>query len=284
MRSGRSWHEAGKAARETRILALFERDPERFDAFSVRLGDMLLDFSKTALDARALTLLIELAEARGVPERRDAMFRGRADQHHRGPGGAAHRAAQPREHAGPRRRPRRDAGGQRRSSTAWRAFADGVRVGRDRRGRRRALHRRRQHRHRRQRPRAGDGDAGAGALSRRAAVCTTSPTSTARISTTRWPGSTRAHAGHHRVEDLHHHRDDDQRPHGAGLAAGDARRRRRRALRRRLDRARQDRGLRHRPRAGLRLLGLGRRALFGLGRGRAAGDDRRSGRSASPSS
>ena len=68
--------EAGRAARETRILALFERDPERFDAFSVRLGDMLLDFSKTAIDARSLTLLIELAAARGVPERRDLMFTG----------------------------------------------------------------------------------------------------------------------------------------------------------------------------------------------------------------
>ena len=46
------------------------------------------------------------------------------------------------------------------------------------------------------------------------------------------------------------------------------------AFRRGLDRARQDRGLRHRPGAGLRLLGLGRRALFGLGRGRPAGDAR----------
>jgi glucose-6-phosphate isomerase len=67
---------AGEAARKTRILTHFERDPERFGLFSVRLDDMLLDFSKTALDARALTLLIELAEARGVPARRDAMFRG----------------------------------------------------------------------------------------------------------------------------------------------------------------------------------------------------------------
>ena len=39
---------------------------------------MLLDFSKTAIDAQALTLLIELAEAAGVAERRDAMFTRRA--------------------------------------------------------------------------------------------------------------------------------------------------------------------------------------------------------------
>ena len=57
--------EAGKAAKDTPILALFDRDPDRFGTFSVALGDMLLDFSKTAIDARALTLLIELAEAQG---------------------------------------------------------------------------------------------------------------------------------------------------------------------------------------------------------------------------
>ncbi len=71
-----SLSEAGEAARGTRILSLFDRDPDRFNAFSVQLGDMLLDFSKTSIDARALTLLIELAAARGVPERRDLMFTG----------------------------------------------------------------------------------------------------------------------------------------------------------------------------------------------------------------
>ncbi len=68
--------EAGKAAGERRITALFERNPDRFREFSVSLGDMLLDFSKTNIDAQTLTLLIQLAEAAGVPERRDAMFNG----------------------------------------------------------------------------------------------------------------------------------------------------------------------------------------------------------------
>ncbi len=67
---------AKEAAGERRITTLFERNPVRFEEFSVQLGDMLLDFSKVNLDAHALTLLIQLAEARGVPERRDAMFRG----------------------------------------------------------------------------------------------------------------------------------------------------------------------------------------------------------------
>ena len=48
--------EAGEAAKGTRVLSLFERDPDRFDGFSVQLGDTLLDFSKTAIDARALAL------------------------------------------------------------------------------------------------------------------------------------------------------------------------------------------------------------------------------------
>jgi glucose-6-phosphate isomerase len=68
--------EAGEAARGRRIASLFDRNPDRFREFSVPLGDMLLDFSKVNLDAHALTLLIQLAEASGVPARRDAMFRG----------------------------------------------------------------------------------------------------------------------------------------------------------------------------------------------------------------
>jgi glucose-6-phosphate isomerase len=68
--------EAAAAATGQRILGLFDRDPDRFRAFSVGLGDMLLDFSKTSIDAHALSLLIQLAEARGVPERRDAMLTG----------------------------------------------------------------------------------------------------------------------------------------------------------------------------------------------------------------
>ena len=68
--------EAHRAATKDRpILSLFD-DPARFDDFSAEAGDMLLDFSKTAIDRAALALLLELAEARGVAERRDAMFRG----------------------------------------------------------------------------------------------------------------------------------------------------------------------------------------------------------------
>ena len=64
------------ATRERRITTLFEADPDRFDSFSVQLDDMALDFSKTSLDAKALQLLLKLAEETGVAERRNLMFTG----------------------------------------------------------------------------------------------------------------------------------------------------------------------------------------------------------------
>ena len=211
-----------------------------------------------------------------MPERRDAMFRGDAINVTEGRAGAAHRAAQPRRHAGARRRRGRDARGQRGARRAWRAFADGraraatidgVDGGR--------VHRRRQHRHRRLGPRPGDGDAGARALPRRAAAALRLERRRRAYRTTRWHGSIRARTlvivaskTFTTIETMTNART------AQAWLRGDAGRRRRRAFRRRLDRARQDRGLRHRPRARLRLLGLGRRALFGVGRGRPAADDR----------
>ena len=239
----------------------------------MRLGDMLLDFSKVNLDAHALTLLIQLAEARGVPERRDAMFRGdpinvtegRAVLHT----ALRNRANTPVMVDGRDVMPEVNAVLERMG-----AFARSLRDGTYRGGGRREVHRRGQHRHRRQRPRAGDGDAGAGAVSRRAAAALR--LEHRRRTYPRRSGRARSgkDAGDHRIQDLHHHRDDDERAHRPSLAEGQARQRRGRPFRRRLHRARQDGGLRDRPEPGVRVLGLGRRALFCLGRGRPAGDDR----------
>ncbi|MDG4647643.1 glucose-6-phosphate isomerase [Roseibacterium sp. SDUM158017] len=66
-------HRAERAA--VRILDLFE-DPGRAQAFSARALEMLFDFSKTALDEEAMALLLKLARAARVEERREAMFRG----------------------------------------------------------------------------------------------------------------------------------------------------------------------------------------------------------------
>lgn len=58
------------------LRTLFAQDPDRFDKLSVKHDDLLIDFSKTLLDDTALDLLIELAEASNVAQRRDAMFAG----------------------------------------------------------------------------------------------------------------------------------------------------------------------------------------------------------------
>ncbi|WP_187968015.1 glucose-6-phosphate isomerase [Aquibium microcysteis] len=54
----------------------FAVDPDRFGRFSLRLDDLLLDWSKTAVDARAMDLLARLARSAGLEARRDAMFAG----------------------------------------------------------------------------------------------------------------------------------------------------------------------------------------------------------------
>jgi glucose-6-phosphate isomerase len=73
------WDEIARAARaagDRRIADLFAADPHRFARFSVALDDMLLDYSKTAIDDEARASLLRLAEARGVAARRDAMLAG----------------------------------------------------------------------------------------------------------------------------------------------------------------------------------------------------------------
>ena len=64
------------ATAEGKILDLFAADPARAAAFSVRERDMLFDYSKTGINAQARAMLLDLAEASGVAERRAAMFAG----------------------------------------------------------------------------------------------------------------------------------------------------------------------------------------------------------------
>ncbi|EYD76729.1 Glucose-6-phosphate isomerase [Rubellimicrobium mesophilum DSM 19309] len=68
----RAHHESVK---DRSILSLFD-DPSRAEQFSLRLGDLLFDYSKTNLDAEGLRLLIGLLDAVKVAEKRDAMFAG----------------------------------------------------------------------------------------------------------------------------------------------------------------------------------------------------------------
>ncbi|MEY8837663.1 glucose-6-phosphate isomerase, partial [Cribrihabitans sp. XS_ASV171] len=64
------------ARQEGRILDLFAADPERAARFSVESGGLLLDYSKTRIDAEVRAALLALCDARGLAERREAMFTG----------------------------------------------------------------------------------------------------------------------------------------------------------------------------------------------------------------
>jgi len=62
--------------KDTTLRDLFAADPDRFDTFSARFDDLLLDYSKSRIDARAHELLLELAKAADIEGRRAAMFAG----------------------------------------------------------------------------------------------------------------------------------------------------------------------------------------------------------------
>ena len=62
--------------RRVHLRELFARDPRRFEKFSLRLGDLLVDFSKQRITDETLRLLIALAREAGVERLRDRMFSG----------------------------------------------------------------------------------------------------------------------------------------------------------------------------------------------------------------
>nr|CAD6616250.1 glucose-6-phosphate isomerase [Rhizobium sp. Khangiran2] len=62
----------------TDLRAAFSADPQRFRRYSVSLDDLLMDFSKTAVNDRVMALLETLADEAGVAQKRDAMFSGEA--------------------------------------------------------------------------------------------------------------------------------------------------------------------------------------------------------------
>lgn len=64
------------ARRGATLRALFDADPERATRFSVDAVGLHMDWSKQLIDADAMTLLVDLATTRGLPERIEAMFRG----------------------------------------------------------------------------------------------------------------------------------------------------------------------------------------------------------------
>jgi glucose-6-phosphate isomerase len=55
---------------------LFAADPARFDKFSLRLGDLLLDYSKNRITNETMPLLFDLARQAGLEQAIQAMFSG----------------------------------------------------------------------------------------------------------------------------------------------------------------------------------------------------------------
>jgi glucose-6-phosphate isomerase len=73
------WAELGKHRAqlgEVHLRELFTADPDRGSRYALQVGDLYLDYSKHLVTDETLQLLRSLAEARGVAELRDAMFRG----------------------------------------------------------------------------------------------------------------------------------------------------------------------------------------------------------------
>jgi len=61
---------------ETHLRELFAADPGRAGRHTLSVGDLTVDFSKQLITDETLSLLLELAAARGVEPLRDAMFAG----------------------------------------------------------------------------------------------------------------------------------------------------------------------------------------------------------------
>jgi glucose-6-phosphate isomerase len=58
------------------LNALFANDPNRFQNFSARQADLLLDYSKTGITEEIRSILLKLAAETNVEPKRDAMFAG----------------------------------------------------------------------------------------------------------------------------------------------------------------------------------------------------------------
>ena len=63
-------------ARQLNMRALFERDADRFNRFSLQFENILLDYSKNLITEETMELLFKLAEASNVEAWRDRMFHG----------------------------------------------------------------------------------------------------------------------------------------------------------------------------------------------------------------
>jgi len=64
--------------RSAHIVDLFATEPDRFERFSARLDDLMIDYSKNRVNEETMSLLFALARASKLESRRAAMFAGEA--------------------------------------------------------------------------------------------------------------------------------------------------------------------------------------------------------------
>jgi glucose-6-phosphate isomerase len=62
--------------RDVHLRELFDEDPDRGTELTLTVGDLYIDYSKHRITAETLALLIDLANAAGLEQKRDAMFAG----------------------------------------------------------------------------------------------------------------------------------------------------------------------------------------------------------------
>ena len=65
------------AIQHKHLRELFATDPQRFEKFSLRFSDLLLDYSKNRITEETMELLLQLARSCGVEEALEAMFSGK---------------------------------------------------------------------------------------------------------------------------------------------------------------------------------------------------------------
>ena len=70
--------------RELTLPDLFAAEPDRFSRYSLRSGELLLDYSKNHIDAASMSALLDLAEAVDVAGWRERMFAGEPINHTEG--------------------------------------------------------------------------------------------------------------------------------------------------------------------------------------------------------
>ena len=78
---------------EVHMRDLFAQDPQRFERFSLRIGDILFDYSKNRVTQKTMRLLCDLASEANVAGKIEAMFAWRKLQRHREARGLARGSA-----------------------------------------------------------------------------------------------------------------------------------------------------------------------------------------------